>query len=516
MFRYLLLGLLPALVTGFSAPAMAFFGDFGLPQEVKTAMKDSSSVNVSDRIGFIRFWPRSSETRSDHCFVFYPGANVPANAYSPLTRALAEAGFPSYILKVPGRLAIAEPFAADRAKLDSHRDCSRYVIGGHSLGGTVASSYVDHWSDDDLLLLASYPGDSTDISDQDSRVVSIYATEDGLTTAGDIQGSVSKFAYHARFVEIQGGNHAQFGWYGDQRGDGQATISHEEQQAIVIDEALALLRGEPCQLDSDCGGTACAPRYCADDGLCATTALAAPGTVCENGGNCNDLGGCVPEEEQFCKGAQAIIANTDLVPRNAILTDFGSYTSASASPYCGEEDAPFTVVEHSSFGVTEEGETYAQTVMCKMKSWEALNHYFPGSAAPGSDCSTINEATYAQVLSELGEGEAQQVAELVFDEWESFTGSQWTSQAPAVTAYTSTVDGKVHVLGKSLFVDLNDSTIFIGPDKKGVHYCQVIAPEHLRKLILGTLVAPSCDPPPAYEAPVLLPSDPPLWDCQNP
>ena len=134
-------------------------------------------------------------------------------------------------------------------------------------GGSVASSYVDHWSGDALLLLASYPRD---------------------------QGSVSKFAYHARFVEIQGGNHAQFGWYGDQKGDGQATISHEEQQAIVIDEALALLRGEPCQLDSDCGGTACAPRYCADDGLCASTALAAPGTVCENGGNCNDLGGCVP------------------------------------------------------------------------------------------------------------------------------------------------------------------------------------------------------------------------------
>ena len=245
MFRYLLLGLLPALVTGFSAPAMAFFGDFGSPQEVKTAMKDSPSVNVSDRVGFIRFWPRASESRSDQCFVFYPGANVSANAYAPITRALAEAGFPSYILKVPAGLAILEPFAADRAKLDSHRDCSRYVISGHSLGGTVAASYVDHWSDDDLLLLASYPADTTDISDQNSRVVSVYATEDGLTTVADIQASVSNLPPHTRFVEIEGGNHAQFGWYGEQKGDGRATISREEQQAIVIDEALALLRGEP-------------------------------------------------------------------------------------------------------------------------------------------------------------------------------------------------------------------------------------------------------------------------------
>ena len=39
-------------------------------------------------------------------------------------------------------------------------------------------------------------------------------------------------------MEIQGGNHAQFGNYGPQKGDAPATISAEEQQARTV-EAVA-------------------------------------------------------------------------------------------------------------------------------------------------------------------------------------------------------------------------------------------------------------------------------------
>ena len=36
-------------------------------------------------------------------------------------------------------------------------------------------------------------------------------------------------------VEIDGGNHAWFGNYGEQDGDGEATISHQEQQDITTE-----------------------------------------------------------------------------------------------------------------------------------------------------------------------------------------------------------------------------------------------------------------------------------------
>jgi hypothetical protein len=40
---------------------------------------------------------------------------------------------------------------------------------------------------------------------------------------------------------VEGANHAQFGWYGEQGGDGVAAISRQEQQAIILESTLALL-----------------------------------------------------------------------------------------------------------------------------------------------------------------------------------------------------------------------------------------------------------------------------------
>ena len=41
--------------------------------------------------------------------------------------------------------------------------------------------------------------------------------------------------YTENVVAIDGGNHAQFGHYGKQKGDPDATISREEQQRIAVD-----------------------------------------------------------------------------------------------------------------------------------------------------------------------------------------------------------------------------------------------------------------------------------------
>lgn len=44
----------------------------------------------------------------------------------------------------------------------------------------------------------------------------------------------------ARMIRIEGGNHAQFGWYGFQLGDQAATIARIEQQQIILATLLAL------------------------------------------------------------------------------------------------------------------------------------------------------------------------------------------------------------------------------------------------------------------------------------
>lgn len=236
---------------------------------------------------------------------------------------------------------------------------------------------------------------------------------------------------------------------------------------------------------------------------------------------------------RFCKGAQGIIANTILQPDNILFDDLGmagipfpppgtpatGFIGSDAAPWDGNEGAPLSTTQYVGFGFYPNGSDYPQTIMCKMKSWDAIEFYYgPGAAADGASCSDINADTYARVLNSLTNPnqEPEVITEVAFDEWVSFTGQQWTSEAPATTAYTSTVDGKVHIVGKPLYVARTNPSPFVGPEKKGVHYCQIIAPEYLREIIIGNIVAPTCDAPPAYAPPAGPPAPPPLWDCENP
>jgi pimeloyl-ACP methyl ester carboxylesterase len=92
-----------------------------------------------------------------------------------------------------------------------------------------------------LVLWASYPASSDNLSQSSLRVVSIYGTQDGLSDAGKIAASKALLPKDTRYVPIDGGNHAGFGWYGVQSGDGQAKISRQEQQAQVVQATLDLL-----------------------------------------------------------------------------------------------------------------------------------------------------------------------------------------------------------------------------------------------------------------------------------
>jgi hypothetical protein len=44
------------------------------------------------------------------------------------------------------------------------------------------------------------------------------------------------------WIFIEGGNHSQFGYYGNQLGDNSAGISREQQQELTVEGILAALR----------------------------------------------------------------------------------------------------------------------------------------------------------------------------------------------------------------------------------------------------------------------------------
>jgi pimeloyl-ACP methyl ester carboxylesterase len=92
-----------------------------------------------------------------------------------------------------------------------------------------------------LVFWASYPASSDNLSSQDIVVTSIYGSQDGLATRAKIEASRTLLPAQTTWVMIEGGNHAQFGWYGLQPKDYPASISREDQQAQAIEATVELL-----------------------------------------------------------------------------------------------------------------------------------------------------------------------------------------------------------------------------------------------------------------------------------
>jgi len=174
--------------------------------------------------------------------IFYPGGRVDPRAYAPAARVIAANGYRVVIVPMPLNLAILAPDQAFKV-IDAFPQVDRWAVGGHSLGGAMASRFVYQHPDavKGLLLWASYPAASDDLSDRDLAVTSIYGTLDGLASEEEVAASRDLLPADTRWVAVEGGNHAQFGWYGPQSGDNPATISRDDQQELVVAATLDLL-----------------------------------------------------------------------------------------------------------------------------------------------------------------------------------------------------------------------------------------------------------------------------------
>lgn len=161
--------------------------------------------------------------------IFYPGGKVEAKAYLPLLIQLADEGLICVMPTMPFNLAVFHSNAADEIYHELP-EIERWILSGHSLGGAMASNYVEKSSDqvEALILMGAYP-----INDADLPTYAIYGSY-------DIMLDLEKLESTDR-VEIVGGNHAYFGNYGEQEGDGKAIISRDQQQKATVDEIMGFI-----------------------------------------------------------------------------------------------------------------------------------------------------------------------------------------------------------------------------------------------------------------------------------
>ena len=237
LFRVLVpIALVLNIVLGGSA---LYFSDYSHAdaRALETAHTSTNNVEIraisGDKLAFVPQDPIAG-------LVFYPGAKVQPEAYAPLLKSCADRGILCVLVRPPLNFALLD-IAAANGVAEQFPDIHTWVMAGHSLGGVAMAEYVaaHPTSAQGLMFLASYP--AADLSDFEGWSLSVVGSNDEVLNHKAYEDARTNLPEHAAELVIEGGNHAYYGDYGEQRGDGEATITRDEQQAATVEALMAML-----------------------------------------------------------------------------------------------------------------------------------------------------------------------------------------------------------------------------------------------------------------------------------
>lgn len=216
-----------------SSGASALGGYSADKDMVKVESNDIVEVQEADNYTFF-----DNKECDDTAIIFYGGAKVDEQAYTYLLESIAETGVADvYLVKCNLNLPIFDMNKAD----DAYNKCvdtyDRIYFGGHSLGGSTAEMYAVNHTDkvDGLIYLASYG--TKELPDSINNILYVYGENDLVLNKEKLEADIDNMKEAEKNVVvnvIEGGNHAGFGCYGAQQGDGEATITNTEQIAITV------------------------------------------------------------------------------------------------------------------------------------------------------------------------------------------------------------------------------------------------------------------------------------------
>ena len=196
------------------------------------ALESSENITVMNGKEWIEF----STDKVEGIVIYYPGGLVKPESYAIFGTELASLGYSVYIVKMPLNLAV---LGKDNGLPILEASDVPVFVGGHSLGGVMASRFASENNARvaGVFFLASYPDEKGSLATLNIPSISITGTNDGVMNQEAYEKNSVYFSSNHNEYSIEGGNHAQFGSYGFQKGDNEATISEQEQ----MEETVAVL-----------------------------------------------------------------------------------------------------------------------------------------------------------------------------------------------------------------------------------------------------------------------------------
>ena len=239
MKKKIIFAIVIVLVISLVGGTVYYINDYYKADEtaVMTISNPQKSITVTEENGVFTFEPQNPVAG----IIFYPGGKVEAEAYAPLMNSLAENGVLAVLVTMPANLAVLDMNAAEGI-CEEYPEIEKWYMAGHSLGGSMASSFVSENSDDfdGIILLASYS--TADLSNSGVEVLSVYGTNDGVLNFEKYEEYKSNLPKNYEEFVIDGGCHAYFGNYGEQEGDKKATITREKQIEVTVEKIIEFIK----------------------------------------------------------------------------------------------------------------------------------------------------------------------------------------------------------------------------------------------------------------------------------
>jgi len=172
-------------------------------------------------------------TQSTRGLLYFPGAKVDPYSYLHPFLEVAAGGVTVVIVEPTLNMALFD--TRDFATLTgSHPAIKDWAIAGHSLGGVRACMLADDPQVRTLVLFASFCAEDLSMANLD--VIQVLGDADGLideATRLEAQSLLPAGRYST--IVIPGANHASFGTYGPQPGDGESSLTDAQMQEVMTE-----------------------------------------------------------------------------------------------------------------------------------------------------------------------------------------------------------------------------------------------------------------------------------------